>query len=185
MEEKLEQILTNCNRMYRKLKDRHYKATILGNGTDRLELQLPFEPDLLQVICTDPRIMFQNGAVLFFNGDFSGIGLAAAVCSVLRDGSLYNVAMTTNTIQSRLEGGALCNIKDGNTPCIFPQGVPYQVVATKMDDRTLAQRFTAFVESLTGSGTAQVCKSKVNAAFTAEQWAALKATRPNWTFKEV
>lgn len=185
MEQKLEQILTNCNRMYRKLKDQHYKATILGNGTERLELDLPFEPDLLQVICTDPRIMFQNGAVMFFNADFSGIGLAAAVSSVLRDGGLYSFAMTTSTVGSRLDGSTLTNIKDGSKDCIFPQGFPYQVVATKMDARTLAQRFTAFVESLTGSGTAQICKSKVSEAFTDEQWAALKATRPDWIFKEV
>ena len=185
MEQKLEQILANCNSMYRRVKDRHYKAVVIGDGTNRLPLNLPFQPDLLQVVCTDPRIMSQNGAAMFFNGDFSGIGLAAAVCSVLRNGSLYNFAMTTTTVDTRLDNGALTNIKDGDTDCIFPAGLSYQVVATKMDDRTLAQRYRAFVESLTGSGTAQVCKAKVNQAFTAEEWAALKATKPNWTFKEV
>jgi hypothetical protein len=185
MEQKLEQILENTNRMYRKLKDYHYKAEILGDGSNRLNLELPFEPDLLQVACTDPRIMFHSGAAALFNADLSGLGLAAATYTVTRNDTLYTLAMTTSTVTSRLDGSVLTNIKDGSKECVFIQGLPYQVVATKMDDRTLAQRFTAFVESLTGSGTAQVCKSKVNAAFTAEQWAALKATRPNWTFKEV
>ena len=185
MEQKLEQILTNCNSMYRRVKERHYKAIIPGSGTNRLPLSLPFEPDLLQVICTDPRIMFSTGAVIFFNGDFSGLGMAAAMASVVREGGVYNVAMTTSTVSSRLDQGDLTNIKDGNLECIFPTGLSYQVVATKMDDRTLAQRYTAFVESLTGSGTAQVCKAKIDEAFTADQWAQLKASKPNWTFKEV
>ena len=90
-----------------------------------------------------------------------------------------------STVSSRLDQGDLTNIKDGNLECTFPTGLSYQVVATKMDDRTLAQRYTAFVESLTGSGTAQVCKAKIEEAFTADQWAQLKASKPNWTFKEV
>ena len=185
MERKLEQILTNCNRMYRQLKDHHYAGVFVGDGTNRLPLELPFEPDLLQVICTDPRIMLTDGSVVFFNADFSGLGLAAAVSSVLRAGTLYSFAMTTSSVGSRLVDGGLTNLKDGDKDCIFPQGLAYQVVATKLHKDSLAQRYTDFVASLTGSGTAQVCKSKIEAAFTAQEWAALKATKPNWTFKEV
>lgn len=185
MQEKLEQILENCNKMYRRVKERQYQATVIGDGSARLPLSLPFEPDLLQVICTDPRIMYFPGAVMFFNGEFIGIGRAAAIATVLREGGIYNIAMTTSTVDSRLDQGALTNLKDGDRVCVFPQGLPYRVVATKMEDRTLAQRFTAFVESLTGSGTAEVCKSKIEAAFTPQEWAELKATKPNWTFKEV
>ena len=185
MEQKLEKILENTSRMYRKLKDYHYKAEILGDGSNRLNLELPFEPDLLQVACTDPRIMFHSGAAALFNADFSGLGLASATYSVVRNDILYTFAMTTSTVSSRLDGSVLTNIKDGSRECIFPKGLPYQVVATKMDDRTLAQRFTDFVESLTGSGTAHVCKAKIEAAFTAQQWEQLKATKPDWTFEEV
>ena len=185
MEQKLEQILANCNSMYRRVKDYHYKAVLTGDGTNRLALNLPFRPDLLQVCCTDPRIMSHVGAVMFFNGDLSAIGRAAATATVTRPSGPYNLIMTTTTVDSRLDEGCLTNIKDGTADCTFPEGLSYQVVATKMDDRSLKQLYTDFVECLTGSGTAEVCKSKIDQAFTAEEWANLIATKPNWTFKEV
>ena len=185
MEQKLEQILTNCNRMYQRVKERHYKAVLTGDGTNSLKLNLPFQPDLLQVACTDPRIMSHVGAVIFFNGDFNGIGRAAGTTMVTRVSGPYNLIMTTTTVENRLDGGCLTNIKDGTADCTFPEGLIYQVVATKIDDRSLKERYTEFVESLTGSGTAEVCKAKIDQAFTAQEWSDLIATKPGWTFKEV
>ncbi len=190
MEEKLTQIAENSVELYNRCRNYHYVATIPGDGTAYLTFKLPFTPDALQVFCTEPRLLFHEYAVAFFNADLCGLGLAAAMYQTIRENNLVNTAMTTGTVESRVQVGedgtvTLMNITDKGTPCSFPLGFPYTVVASKYTDKTYRQRYEEFVESLTGSGTAQVCKKKVDAAFTPEEWAALIATRPDWTFMEV
>ena len=189
MQTKLTKIAENSVALRDKCVKHHYAAALQGSGTGRLRIPCGFQPDLLTVICTDPRLMGNNYAVAFFSGDLSGLGLAAATASGVRGGNLFNIAMTTTTVMTRVawdgEGCTLTNLKDGDTECTFPTELPYYAVAVKLHEQTLKERFTAFVEGLTGSGTAQVCKVKIQEVFTESEWAALKATRPDWTFKEV
>lgn len=190
MDKKLTQIAENSLELYNRCKNNHFVTTITGDGTESLSFRLPFEPDALQVFCTDPRLLYCQYAVAFFNADLMGLGLAAAIYQTILDRNIVNTAMTTNTVGSRVsraEDGTvtLTNITDKGTACVFALGLPYTVVASRYTDKTLRQRYEEFVNSLTGSGTAQVCKAKVYEAFTAEQWAALTATKPDWTFQEV
>ena len=190
MQSKLTKIAENSVALRDRCVGHHYSATLQGSGTGQLKIPCGFQPDLLTVLCTDPRLMGNNYAVAFFSADLSGLGLAAATASGVRGGNLFNIAMTTTTVMSRVswdeaEGCTLTNLKDGEMECTFPAELPYYAVAVKLHEDTLKARFTAFVESLTGSGTAQVCKKKISEVFTEDEWAALKATRPEWTIQEV
>ena len=190
MEQKLTQIAENTVELYNRCHLKHYVATVFGDGSRQLTFKLPFQPDALQVFCTDPRLLFSEYAVAFFNADLNGLGLAAAMYQTVREGNLVNTANTTSSVTSRVlqaEDGmvTLTNITDKGTACVFAAAMPYVVVASKYTDKTLRQRYEEFVAGLTGSGTAQVCKTKVSQCFTEQEWTDLKATRPDWTFTEV
>ena len=190
MEQKMEQILNNCNSMYRKVKDRYYKTVVTGDGSDSLTLKLPFAPDMIQLICTDPRLIFHNHTVYFLTADISCLGLAAGAFQYVRNGNVYGTTMTSSSVSGRVSVQAdhtvtIGGMADGDTACRFTKDLQFQIVAVKLPDKTLRQRYEDFVNGLTGSGTAQVCKTKVEAAFTPEEWSNLKATKPHWTFQEV
>lgn len=186
MEQKLTQIAENSVELYNRCHKYHYTAVITGDGSDTLTLPLPFAPDTVQIICTDPRIMLRNNTVMFYTADLSSLGFAGAVHTSIRDGKLASSAMTVESLNARVhraeDGTVTINCVSGD---VYGPDLTYKVVATKLTDKTYRQRYEEFVEGLTGSGTAQVCKKKVCEAFTAEEWAALTATRPGWTFEEV
>lgn len=186
MEDKLEQISLNSLALFHRCIKYHYTASVVGDDTDKLRFKVPFAPDTLQIISTDPRIMFRNNRVIFITADLNSLGYAGASQTVIRDGKLINTAMTADSINGRVQraedGTVTVTCTEGNA---FGQDLTYQVVAAKLSDKTLRQRYEEFVESLTGSGTAQVCKTRVYEAFTAGEWAALTATKPDWTFQEV
>lgn len=190
MDEKLTQIAENSVALYNRCNKYHYGTTVVGDGSTRLRLTLPFAPDIIQIICTDPRILFSSYGVFYFSADLNSLGRLAALSGTVNQGNLINSAMTSATVESRLtwDGAGnmdISNIKDGTVDCTFVEGLHYQVTAMKLSDAGLKDRFIQFVESLTGSGTAHICKAKVDAVFTAQEWAALKATKPDWTFQEV
>jgi len=190
MEEKLTRIAENSVELYNRCHSHHYTAFVTGDGTDSLTVKLPFTPDLVQLICTDPRLIYNNRTVYFLAADINCLGLAAGAFQYVRNGNVYGMTMTSTSVWDRIsfqEDGAVTigGLMDGDTPCLFTQGLQFQVVATKLTDKTIRQRYEEFVEGLTGSGTAQVCKARVYEVFTAEEWAALIATKPDWTFQEV
>ena len=193
MNEKLTKIAENSAELYNRCHLRHFSTVMTGDGSESLQFKLPFTPDAIQVICNDPRILFQSYTVSFLNLDLSGLGYIAAVANSAHNGNLLNFAMTTVSVHNRVQEAedgtvTISNILDlagSENPCVFGKDLTYVVIATRYTDKTYRQRYEEFVESLTGTGTAHVCKYKIEDAFTAEEWTALKATRPGWTFKEV
>lgn len=186
MQEKLTRIAENSVALYDRCHKNHYAITFTGDGTSQMQFAMPFEPDAVQLLCSDPRIMFQNNGLMFINIDYSGLGMAGGVVNLLRNGKVINTAMTTTTVFNRVTyGDGVLTISGSVDDFVFVKDLEYRLVATKLTDKTYRQRYEEFVESLTGSGTAQVCKTKIEAAFTTDEWTALKATRPDWIFKEV
>lgn len=190
MTEKLIKIAENSQKLHDRCNLRHYTAVLAGDGSTSISFKLPFQPDLLEVVCTDPRVILQNYSIVIFVADLNGLGLMSGFFELAYEGGVRGTAMTTTSVLSRFsiaDDGTvtLSGMKEGNTDCVFGEDFPYQIVATKLTDKGLRQRYEEFVESLTGSGTCQVCKQKVYSVFTTQEWEVLKATRPNWTFKEV
>lgn len=184
MDQKLTAIAENSVELYNRCHSYHYATVFTGDDSDAVTL--PFEADTVQIICTDPRVMSRDYTVMFYTADLSSLGYAGAVHTAIRDGKLASNAMTIESLNTRVDRGT-----DGTVTVhclsdhVFGQDLTYKLVATKLTDKTWKQQYTEFVESLTGSGTAQVCKAKVEAAFTPQEWAALIATRPDWIFEEV
>ena len=190
MEEKLLQIAENSIALHEKCVEKHFVTSVAGSGSDVLSFHLPFEPDCLLVVCTDPQILSVTNTMLSFMADFSSLGYITAVFNSSSGGSLFNMAMTNTSMYSRYsrtpEG--LCtlqNFVNKGASCLFREQLQYQVVAVKFKLPSDRERIYDLVENLTGSGTMKIWGEKLHNALTDEEWAALKATKPNWTFEEV
>ena len=118
-------------------------------------------------LCTIVECIVHDG----INGCGDGNrGDAGACKGVSADGFALQSGAITHSQTSRLE------------TVVYGAGVPYTMIAVKYVQQTDKERIADFVGRLTGSGSVTLNKAKVNASFTDSQWAALIATKPNWTF---
>lgn len=167
---------------------KHFTAAVPGSGEQRLQFSLPFAPDYLAVLCSDGGDLYGNGGNLVYSVyfDFAAFGLLGGVSQVTDSSGLHNIAMTTESIHnrySRADDGTVTieNVGEG-TIGVFGEGRDYLICAVKYDRASDKDRITGYVRSLTGSGSATMNRAKVEAAFTEEEWAALTAEKPGWTF---
>lgn len=190
MEQKLTAIAENSVALHEKCVRNHFTATVTGDGSQQLTFSLPFQPDALWIVCTDPILRVQDNLVGFFNVDFRALGLLCAVSQCSNSGAYYNMAMTNTSVFSRYsmaDDGTVTvqNVSARDGYGVFGAGLPYVIIAVKYAEKTDKVLFTELIERLTGSGTLQVWGEKVHAAFTDEEWNNLTATKPDWTFEEV
>lgn len=190
MNDKLVTIAHNCVALRDKCTDNHFVATVLGDGTETLTVAIPFAPDAVWVFCTDPVLRAQDDLVAFFNADLGSLGYLCAVSQCSNGVTYFGMVMTNTSVfnrYSQAQDGTVTihNVSAKNGFGKFGEGLAYHIIAVKYIDKTDKERFTELVERLTGSGRLQVWADKVHAAFTDEEWTALTATKPDWTFEEV
>ncbi len=187
MQDKLTAIAENSVALRDMCVKHHYVATLTGNGTNTLSFQVPFTADALTVLCIDPMAQTGGYNLIMLQADRAALSLAGCMALMSRNG-----AMTTNTTNaagvearcSQAQDGTV-TVSTGATNCYFAQGRSYLVMATTYTDKSLKERYIQLIEGLTGSGTLAVCADRIYSVFTTEEWAALTATKPDWTFKEV
>lgn len=165
----------------------HFATVLPGSGTDTLTFHVPFEPDAVTIIGFDPVALAVNRTVMFFNYDLRAFGILGGFIQGSYNQKTTSIAMTTESAKtrySRREDGTVTigNCNPDSASHLFTAGVMYSVTAVKYTDKTDRERITEMVTGLTGSGSLILNKGKVNAAFTDEEWAALIAQKPNWTF---
>lgn len=168
---------------------KHFVTTIEGNGETSISFLVPFEPDLLIAVCNDPAAQYTSGSLASFFADRAALGQIGGSTDVYNGSGTTNGNLSTVTKAlercSRAEDG-IVTLKDLATSLpAFALGRPYVISAVKYTDKTDRERITEFVQSLTGSGKANLNQAKVNAAFTSDEWAALIAEKPDWTFSMV
>ena len=168
---------------------KHFTTVIEGDGGDTLSFNVPFEPDLISVTGYDPTVLLEENNAMQLIYDLRAFGIMGGMVLISMVNSSKLAALTSVSALSRYSREAdgtvtIRNIKDTGmkTGGIFRPNVMYSVSAVKYTDKTDRQRITAMVERLTGKGSLTVNRAKVNAAFTDEEWAALIATKPDWTF---
>lgn len=167
----------------------HFVTVLTGSGETSLSFHVPFPPDLLVVTGYDPTVLATDYQVMMFVYDIAAFGLMGGYMLTSCNQSAYSLAMTTVsalTRYARADDGTvtLGNIRGNNSHPVgtFGAAVQYTVTAVKYTNRTDKERITEMVEGLTGSGSLTLNRAKVNGAFTDEEWAALIATKPDWTF---
>lgn len=166
---------------------KHFVHGFVGDGSNSVSFYVPFEPDAVWIIGFDPTYNKAPYALGSFCYDRRAFGFAAGIVQYgLASGSSTSQAMTTKTAlnrYSRTEDGTITiSNLHSTSPVVFYSGYVYTVVAVKYTEQTDTERITDFVNQLENSGTVTLNQAKVEAAFTEDQWAALIATKPDWTF---
>ncbi len=169
---------------------KHFTYNFIGDGSGSVSFHVPFEPDAVQIYGYDTKVLNMPNTLLTFGFDLRALGRLGGTLFYSSSGNgsaVGNQAAGYSRVlerYSRTEDGVV-TIKDvGGTSVslVFGNGCLYTAVAVKYTEQTDKERITDFVNRLTGSGTAALNKAKVEAAFTNDEWAALIATKPNWTF---
>lgn len=165
---------------------KHYAEVFYGNGQTSVSFHVPFEPDFIAVLCSDSDVYKESSGVVYSaTFDLASFGFIAGVGYTSTANGIVGQLMTSISVLNRYSRSAdgtvtLQNI--GSTAGLFFSGRPYFVVAIKYIEKTDKERITEYIQSLGDSGSATLNKAKIDAAFTAEEWSALIATKPNWTF---
>lgn len=168
----------------------HFVRNFIGDGGVSHSVHVPFEPDVVCITGFDPTCIKKNYQMAMVMCDIRAFGVLGGLVEYGDAGTssgIANMAYTTTSMLTRYSRTAdgtitLANIGPSGRTVVYGAGVPYTLIAVKYAEQTDKERITAFVKRLTGSGSVTLNKSKVNAAFTDSQWAALIATKPGWTF---
>lgn len=180
----------------RHCQSRHFAAVVPGNGTEELTVRLDFEPDFVEVCSHDPAIRTQKGILAFAQFERRALGLIGGMFCVTSGpsgttslGSYNNMLAAANTMNDRCsvdEQGVLHvkNLAYSGEPGRWGAGVDYIVTAVKCVDKTDAQRLEEAIERLPEGGEYKIHirKDIREAAMTDEQWKALIARRPTYTY---
>lgn len=167
---------------------KHFSCALKGTGTGSASFYVPFRPDLVLIVGFDPTYGVQQCNVLaLFLADLGAFGLCGGYCAYSSDtgstkSTLYSSTSVLNRCHCAENGIITVQNLINSTSVFFDATYTYTAIAVKYTDQTDRERITDYVNSLTGSGTATFNQAKVNAAFTDNEWAALIATKPGWTF---
>ena len=169
---------------------KHFVTTVMGNGEASIRFHIPFEPDMLLVNCSDSDL-YNSSTSFVANAyiDLSSFGMIGGVGQVGASGGFKNQAMTTTSVHNRYSRSEAGTVTLGNinssVASVFKANRPYLVCAVKCWEQSDKERITEYVRSLEGGGSVTLNRAKVNAAFTDEEWAALIAEKPSYTFSFV
>jgi len=198
--EKLRQVADNLPLLYeagkRECQNRHFAAVVTGDGTGELTLPIPFEPDLIEVVNHDPVIRATKGIISFCQIDFSALGQLGGLFGITSGpssgnalGTYTNVLMASFGLSSRCRRNAdgtvtLHNFSYDGVPGVWGKDVDYVVTAVRCVDKSDRQRMEENIRRLPEDGAYKIYiqQEKMEAAFTQEQWDALIAERPGYTF---
>lgn len=167
---------------------KHFVHNFVGDGGTSVSFCVPFEPDTVELIGYDPLILHTPSAVLNFIYDIASFGRVVGSCQSTDASISVKSAVISHTGMverfSQAEDGTITlhDLGSSSHTSNFIEGFVYTVIAVKYTEQTDKERITEFVNKLTESGTVILQQEKVNAALTEDEWAALIATKPDWTF---
>lgn len=178
---------------------KHYVQIVEGDGSDTLQFDLPFDPDILYVLSNDPELRALANSVCYVEIDFSALGQLAGkfggTNNTAGTGSYINLlkaapAVYSGFFERTADGMATVSgieVTSGSVGlCYFTKGIKYIVLAAKLDLPSLKTRIESSIALIPDSMKRVYYQAaKVNEAFTDEEWAKLIATKPNCTFSLV
>ena len=176
---------------------KHFVTTVVGDGSKVLTFNMPFKPDVLSVYCFEPTNLYKQHTIALLVVNFRTFGYIGGLSSAYR--SILNLMSQPKSTKSALDS---CTIDENGKVTIsnlagdgvvgagfFRSGVTYIISAAKCTDKTDKELLNEFVYNLSDVGeTVTLCKERVESVYagasagTNEEWNALIATKPAWTF---
>lgn len=170
----------------------HYTVSVLGNGTRHLQVQIPFQPDMVALYSTNPyssevantfKSMLLN---LRSCGKFAGFIQYCNPEGVQATGSVNTSSLKS---MSAYQNGVWdFEMSADRLPSVlWQENVRYWIIAAKFEDADLAQIVEEEIRFLpdvppAGNGRLTYNKDAIYKHFTPEQWQELTAQKPNWQF---
>lgn len=168
----------------------HFANAPLGTDTNSISFFLDFKPDFIAISCFEPHSRLEPSTYCNAICDLRSVARSpvAFIVYVKSDGT------PTNTNVSYASAHNIFTYSDGVFTFVPPSSTEFQaakwrrelryfVVAFKyfeMSDKALITEQISRLPS--EGGTISFAAAAISAAFTDEEWAALIATKPNWTF---
>lgn len=169
----------------------YFKTSFVGDGTKTLTVKIPFMPDSFSCVATSPLVMKKANSYNHIYADpISAARYSAVVGQVTSAGQTGFSPVSTGSLQSSISynDGALTFCINAIS-IVFQQDCRYFFYAVKYPGETtksVTERDIALLpDTPTGSYALEFNKSRIEATFSNEEWAALIATKPNWTFSLV
>lgn len=174
---------------------KHYVTTVTGNGMTSIGFHVPFRPDALLVFVSEVGMYgntaMDSGFLAMAQFDPAGFGMIGGRYTCFFSSGEKLTLVTTTSMLSRYSrsddgtvtlGNLLFNNGSATVPAAFIDGAEYVIVAVKYAEKSDKERITEYIHSLSDSGSTTLNRAKVSAAFTDDEWAALIAEKPDWTF---
>jgi hypothetical protein len=166
---------------------KHFVTVLPGSGQTSITVHVPFEPQFVMIAGYGPTAILVNNTAMALICDLVAFGMMGGSINRWNGSTVAQTSLTTVSIYDRYsrdeDGFVTLTAKINNTSsAVFAENVQYTLIAVKYTDKTDRERITEMVNGLTGSGSVTMNKAKVSAAFTDEEWEALIATKPDWTF---
>lgn len=172
----------------------YFKTSFIGSGTTEASFAIPFMPDIVQIFAFSAyattienvyaSVMLDTRAVT----RWSGILTYSAV-----NGSL--IPPTPSVVKATSIHSGLFSYENGvftwnlaSQGWVFSPYARYYVVAARFPNKDtkkmVEEELSLLPDAVPEGSTGKLLysKARVNAVFTTEEWEALKATKPNWTF---
>ena len=164
--------------------EKHYVTAFTGNGSGEATFDMPFVPDFIAVSNMTAYSIKEIGRILYLLYDVRTVGILAGAGLTItsESGGVKALMMTETKAKSRFnfENGT-CTLTD-LAEYFFANGEKYIVAAVKYTDKSDKERITEYINALPDSGgSTALSKIKKEANFSDAEWAALIATKPNWT----
>lgn len=168
----------------------HFKTEFVGDDTNAARIAIPFMPDMFEIVATSPLSVQMKDTYYRITAEpISSSRYSGIVGYVTSSGTLGTVSATTKSVQAAVsyENGVFSWYISALT-ALFRPNVRYFFFAVKYPGETaksLVERDVALLPDAvpTGStGTLEYNSARINSIFTSAEWAALIATKKNWTF---
>ena len=171
----------------KKIAAKHLIQTVFGNGTDTLTFAVPFEPDTVTITTNNYRAV-SAGQIMYYNVNLRSVSPYLGSMRALKSDESTTSFGTFN--QSNIS--QVYSYADGMVSVMIPSafGIVFRddcelvVIAEKYETRTDGEIITDIITRLDNDegGSCTFSQAVKDAAFTDDEWAALIATKPNWTF---
>jgi len=153
----------------------HY-TTVVCADVEGVTVELPFAPDVVYVMCFDPRFVSKAGTIGWI---YEPWGFGQYIAFRVRTAGI--AVLSTATIKNFLTVSGNRYTFKADTTYPWRTEFAYTVMACRFPDRDDAARIRAFFESIISETSVTLQKEKVDAAFTEEEWEELLAAYPSIT----
>lgn len=170
----------------------HYTASFFGSGTGELRHNIPFKPDIISVYTTHSGAGYLRNCYRGFVADLRGCGSHMGNFFFVTENGVPQSGWTRSDASGNghiWNNGVFTysNTMSAVKNAIWMPFIRYHIVAVRFPEESAKALLQEQIQMLPdqvpqgNDGKLVYAKSMINQYFSAEEWEALIAQKPNWT----